>query len=68
MTKRQRKFLTIIKNHSERLSSIIEDLLSLSRIEQDEGYGMELDPTDIASYRESKDVRSQPQKKIFALI
>ena len=39
--------MTIIKNHSERLSSIIEDLLSLSRIEQDEGYGMELDPTDI---------------------
>ena len=32
-----KKFLEIIATHSERLNAIIEDLLSLSRIEQNEG-------------------------------
>ncbi|MDA1353664.1 MAG: ATP-binding protein [bacterium] len=44
----RQKFLGIIRNHSDRLSAIIEDLLSLSRIEQDEGYGMELEDTNPA--------------------
>jgi len=33
------KFLTIINNHADRLNTIIEDLLILSRIEQSEGTG-----------------------------
>ncbi|MFC1751989.1 two-component system histidine kinase PnpS [Thermoproteota archaeon] len=31
------RFLTIIRSHSDRLNAIIEDLLSLSRLEQEEG-------------------------------
>jgi len=35
----QRRFLTIIARQADRLASIIEDLLALSRIEQSEGTG-----------------------------
>ena len=34
----RQRFLGIIAKHADRLGSIIEDLLTLSRIEQDEGY------------------------------
>ena len=36
-----KKFLAIIKTHSERLTQIIEDLLALSRIEQDQEFELE---------------------------
>ncbi len=40
-----RKFLGIISRHSDRLNAIIEDLLSLSRIErEEESAGIELEP------------------------
>ncbi|MFH2055973.1 MAG: ATP-binding protein [bacterium] len=49
-----RRFLAIIDKHSERLDSIIEDLLSLSRIEQEaESNGLPLTSIPIANLLES---------------
>jgi two-component system phosphate regulon sensor histidine kinase PhoR len=42
------RFLGIVKKHVDRLSAIIEDLLSLSRIEQqDEDSGLNLEPIEL---------------------
>ena len=41
-----RHFLTIVQKHAERLNSIIDDLLILSRLEQDEG-----EPADVFQVR-----------------
>ncbi|MFM7138479.1 MAG: sensor histidine kinase, partial [Planctomycetota bacterium] len=44
-----RRFLEIVGRQADRLASIIEDLLALSRIEQSEGSGnLPLEPTPIA--------------------
>jgi two-component system phosphate regulon sensor histidine kinase PhoR len=44
-----RRFLAIVAKQADRLAAIIEDLLSLSRIEQSEGAGnLPLEPTRIA--------------------
>ena len=42
-----RRFLEIVSRHTERLNSIIEDLLSLSRIEQEEGGRLEREDVDL---------------------
>ncbi|MFM8415309.1 MAG: sensor histidine kinase, partial [Planctomycetota bacterium] len=45
-----RRFLEIVGRQADRLASIIEDLLALSRIEQSEGAGnLPMEPTPIAS-------------------
>lgn len=56
----RKKFLGIIKNHSDRLSAIIEDLLSLSRIEQDEGYGMELNEINMSDFIDRVIISCEP--------
>lgn len=43
------RFLSIINNQSTRLNSIIDDLLSLSRLEQSEGAELELKPYSLKS-------------------
>jgi len=43
-----RRFLEIISRHTERLNSIIEDLLSLSRIEQEESGSLEREDADLS--------------------
>lgn len=49
-----RRFLAIIDKHSERLDAIIEDLLSLSRIEQEaENNGLPLESTNITGLLEA---------------
>lgn len=42
-----RRFLEIVSRHTERLNSIIEDLLSLSRIEQEESDSLERESADL---------------------
>ena len=45
-----RRFLEIVARQADRLASIIEDLLALSRIEQSEGAGnLPMEPTQIAA-------------------
>jgi two-component system, OmpR family, phosphate regulon sensor histidine kinase PhoR len=43
----KKHFLSIINNHANRLSSIVTDLLDLSRIEQAKDYGMQYRKTNI---------------------
>jgi len=48
------RFLSIIQNHSDRLNAIVEDLLLLSRIEQeDEKVGIKLEETRVKDLLES---------------
>jgi two-component system phosphate regulon sensor histidine kinase PhoR len=44
-----RRFLEIVSRHTERLNSIIEDLLSLSRIEQEESSTLEREDADLGT-------------------
>ena len=49
-TENRQRFLDIVLKHSKRLNSIVEDLLSLSRLEQKtEGLEIEFEKTDICS-------------------
>lgn len=41
------RFLKIVAKHADRLNAIIEDLLMLSRLEQDGKEAMEMQPTDL---------------------
>ena len=43
-----KRFLGIVSRHTERLNSIIEDLLSLSRIEQEESGSLEREDADLS--------------------
>ncbi len=43
------KFLDIVAKHSDRLNSIIEDLLALSRIQEAETFETELEPSNLRS-------------------
>ncbi len=44
-----RRFLEIVSRHTERLNSIIEDLLSLARIEQEESGSLEREDADLGA-------------------
>ncbi len=44
-----RRFLEIVNRHTERLNSIIEDLLALSRIEQEESGTLEREDADLSA-------------------
>jgi two-component system phosphate regulon sensor histidine kinase PhoR len=48
-----RRFLGIVAKHADRLNAIIEDLLTLSRLEQDGGKGMELQPVGLHGVMQS---------------
>ncbi len=47
------RFLRIVSRHADRLNAIIDDLLTLSRLEQDGGKGMELQPAGLCGLMQS---------------
>jgi two-component system, OmpR family, phosphate regulon sensor histidine kinase PhoR len=57
-----RKFLDIILRHSDRLNSIIEDLLSLSRVEQEEeNEQLHFDPVDVGEVVKNAVMACEPK-------